>query len=238
MASFVYFLPNQNGAATNQVLIEVGLAHAIYGAGPQSAQCNNGPGGTAGLIVVADHPRKADCMYWPDRQTWRKSPDGKFWVGHMNDARPGPEDLARDMIYMGQRLTFQDGREWIVPRCHGVVPQRPATLPSRLDLSEDGKWIGTPAEPYAKLADKAFELWQVLIGVAKNTLSAAGEIDLAAEALAVNYRIGRLEIAMLGLWTTDDHKRVLRAMIDADEIEAWGKSMLEKKTGQNISRGT
>jgi hypothetical protein len=50
------------------------------------------------------------------------------------------------------------------------------------------------------------------------TLSEAEGVRIAADALAVNYRVSALEIAMLGIWTDAHATQVLFALADIAEI--------------------
>ncbi len=144
--------------------------------------------------------------------------------------------LARSRQYPGQPVTLLDGNEWLVPRCHGILEDRPAMLPRVLDLADDGETAITRVHPrFARLCEDAARFWMQFCGILPDAdrLSPDQLVQLAVDALAVNYRVGKTEVvALLGLFDTDSYGKVLRAAIDADEIEAHFK---QQQDGQKKS---
>ena len=70
------------------------------------------------------------------------------------------------------------------------------------------------------MCDAAFAWWQEWSGQTDGGITGDQQIQLAIDALSVNYRVGKVEIlSLLGLWSTDEFSLILRALIDADEIE-------------------
>jgi hypothetical protein len=53
--------------------------------------------------------------------------------------------------------------------------------------------------------------------------------DFVVDGLGLNYRIGPVEVSLLGLLTTDDVKRAVRAVTDADEIDRWASESASKR---------
>src|SRR4051812_10333363 len=102
MAQFIYFLPGfVKMAASADDLIDAGLGYAVAELGIDSNfHTKDGPDGGNGLCLFtqARYGSNPPAHYAPDKQTWRKGPDGKFWVGVLNDAPPGPDDLKRERM--------------------------------------------------------------------------------------------------------------------------------------------
>lgn len=246
MPQFTYFIETGRQACSPGDLRDAGIDYAMWSPSAFShLLTTSGPEGKGGMLVQC-LPDGASTMvrYEPDKQSWRKGPGvpPKYWVGVDNDAKPGPDDLKRQRVYDGTPVRLLDGNDWIVPRCFGYLEGRDATLPRLLDVADDGETVVTRVHPrYQKLCDDAFRWWKQFTGrLPENEhLKPAGMVQLALEALAVNYRIGKVEaIALLGLWGTDEFGLILRAMIDADEMEkkyAIDDAEAAKKTGGETS---
>jgi hypothetical protein len=225
MRSILYFLVTDKAAAAPADLEAVGLAHALSDHGTASVRVR-GPENLEGLLIAANGAagETPALVYQSEKQAWRKGPGGKYFVGVDRAAMPGPDDLARAKIYPGQAVKLLDGNEWIVPRCVGMLDDRPMTLPRQLDLADDGETaIARPHPRYEALCARAFDWWLQWSRQSETKKLTTGEqLDLAIAALAVNYRIGKLEaVSLLGLFGTDEFGLVLRAMIDADEVDAF-----------------
>ena len=253
MAGFLYFLPSLRGitattAAT--ILRERGLADAIDAPGPTRQSTH--PDAGDGLVLAAEgHPDDLVGI-WPDRQTWRRlprpgAPDAPpVWIGYTNDARPGPDDLARPEQLDGHLVTLADGRPWLVPKARrwvgidgGGSIQYATAVPRVSELDDAGAW-----QP-GRIVDRFAPFWQIAadwlehVGVAAaaaeeeagegETARLAFDFDglheAAVSALAINYRIGPLEVSMLGLLTTATPAAVLDAAADVP-----GYLQLLKKT--------
>ena len=238
MSGFLYFLPQCSRLAIqSREAAAAGLGHAVSGEGIDCRSTSAGPGGAAGLLL--SFGGVVDLRFEPERQSWRRSPGADWWAGLWNDVPPpGPADLKRPRQYEGETVTMRDGRDWVVPRCYAALPGRPSSLPKMLDLSEQGTWIGRVAPEYEKLSADAYRVWESFLGCDAESdqgLTGEDEVRIAAAALAVNYRLSPLEIAMLGLWSTDEVARVLRSMIDADLLLAELKVRSEAEAKKNGS---
>jgi hypothetical protein len=232
MSGFLYFLPTAKQCVDASDLRALGLEHALrVDAGITCNRTESGPGNLAGLTIVIDGD-DMQAGFYEGKQTWRKARGGKFFVGIQNDRRPGPDDLARERLYEGTPVRLLDGNDWIVPRCFGILEDRPSTLPRALDLDDEGESVITAVHPrFEKLCHGAFDFWMEWSNQAPQKLTAEQRIQLALDALAANYRIGRVEaIGLLKLLDTDSFAKVLRAMIDADEIEQYAQAQLQKKS--------
>jgi hypothetical protein len=243
---FIYFFPKLGGRQTVQArdFEACGFGHALTGPGVESRGTTAGPDGLAGVLAVPSRPG-APMPRFDKSQIWRKGPLRKdrddnevfAYVGMSGDPaeRPGPEDLAREHVCPGNEVTLLDGNAWVVPRCYAFLEDRPATLPRVLDVADDGETaVSRIAPAFQQLNADAFRFWMDFTNQSAEgeRLNGAEQIRIATDAMAVNYRVGRLEImAMLGLWGTVEFGRVLRAMVDGDACNEW----LEKKMAETPS---
>jgi hypothetical protein len=244
----LYFIETDKGTLTATDLRAAGLGYALEGDGVEARQLHDGPGGGRGVICVPQPAVPQSTSPPPakfDRatQTWRRGPaagaGGKFWVGFNNDARPGPDQLARARRYAGTPVRLLDDHDWIVPRCVAILEDRPPTLPYVFDLADDGQTVTASIDPrYTRLCDAAFDLWLAFSGQQQQQatrsakLTGTQQVQLACDALAVNYRLSMLEaVGLLKLIGTEQRNAILRAMIDADEVEAaYFRATEEKKS--------
>ncbi len=223
MARFIYFLPIDRGAPDPADFVAAGLAYALNGdkGGPTGTQTTKGPGNVSGILCAVNGPGDPPPMYHPDRQTWRQGPGAKFWIGLDNDAKPGPDDLARPRIISGEHVKLRDGNEWTVPICFSFL--RGMTLPRTLVLGEDCQtWKLATLPEFLKLCKDAEMVWEAYRNPDANGEITIGEMQaprIAVDALAVNYRIGALEVSMLGLLSNVEMWDILEAMIDKPNLE-------------------
>lgn len=232
MPGFLYFLPTDKRAADAQMLKAAGLEYSLAGDESIASRFTTaGPGGQQGLVIV-HNVDGLDASYKPDLQIWRKAFGGKVFVGRLKDSPIGPENLKRDRIYEGQAVKLMDGNLWIIPRCFAVLEERPITLPHVIGLDEEtDKAIAKIHPRFKALCNGAVDFWLEWSGQNRQTVEGEVFLQLACDALAVNYRLSRAEIVgCLELLGTDELKTVLRAMIDADEIEAFAKTQDQKKS--------
>lgn len=232
----LYFLEDfPRGSIDAEQLAQVGLGY-LYDpgepAGIECRACATGPGGKRGLVVCVSGET---CVYDP-AQTWAVAPGltTRIWVGYDPRAgKPGPAELARTRQVEGTALRLLDGKQWIVPRAVAPLPERPITLPLRYELDGEGQWTGRPLERYRKLCEEAYRYWQSILAEAtaaaggkgqgtdgaQPPLTVAEALELAAEALAVNYRVSRAEVSLLGLLGDDQLRAVLAALVDLEEVK-------------------
>lgn len=230
MAGFLYFIPRTDGRQTleNADLEAAGLGYATTAAG---VDCQFLPAGRfapapdlAGVLVSPQAPGAPPPRLEPDKQLWRKGPKGRYWVGMAADARPAPADLQRSRVYDGNGVKLLDGHEWIVPRALAVVPGRDMTLPRMLGLADDGETpIYTVHPRFADLCDRTLRWWLDFTGETEKSggkpMTNGELIALAIDSLAVNYRVGKVEVlGLLQLWSEDEYGLVARALIDADAL--------------------
>jgi hypothetical protein len=254
MSGFLYFIPDH--ITRVEQLREWGLGYLFEAGGRGFYPCQGrGVGGVQGTVIgderLMDAPR-ITCR--ETEQTWRKVPkqshgatkprshEGDVHVGMWNDARPGPEDLVRTDALAGHNVRLCDGNEWIIPVARGASEtdgelRYAARLPRRIDLDDEGRWVsGKIVDRYRELWDVACAFWDAFTGagIVRQEGGVAVHMDFeemmqgAVTAIAVNYRIGALETAMLGLFDEVNLGEILRAVIDWPVIERF----VQKKSSE------
>lgn len=238
MSGFLYYIPKP-GTFQPADLTAAGLAYAFEGR-PATRTCSHGPDGGQGVILAQPGPDDSQVGYYPDRQTWRRIPSSSAWVGLYPDSRPGPADVLRRQTLDGHLVRLADGNQWLVPIARGIAEEGDGiawypALPQRMDLDDEGKWQANgPLPKYEELWKLALIWWDAFRGVEVTDEGATVEFpggnlfDAAVIALGANYRLGRVEVAMLGLLDSQSPARVLNALIDWPTLEA----ALQKKMDQ------
>lgn len=230
MSQFLYFAPG--GRLMNPArAVARGLSYALKGQRVTSNElAGQGPGGHRGVIFGFGMDA-AECRYLPGEQCWEQMPESDLWLGFDAASPPTAADLARDRQVDGHLVILADGRDWLVPVARALDGTSP--LPKRLRW--DGRrWTrGEVQHRYAELFSNACRAWDALIEGGEDGAPASvdfdisDECDLAALALAVNYRIGPAEISALGLFDDTTERQVLEALIDWPVFE---QLMIQKKT--------
>jgi hypothetical protein len=239
MPGFLYFLPSAGQTLSSDDLLRAGLGYAM----PEPAaftpiQLGSGPAGDSpGFLMSMDGPTPSPrVLYRPAEQIWRKAGGGAFWVGlWKDDPRPGPDDLARGQMISGEPIRLRDGNHWTIPICLSIV--RGSTLPKALVLGEDGQTWQLEALPeFVALCKDAESVWEAFraAGDGSVKMDAQAAPRIAADAMAVNYRIGPLEISLLKLWSSDMMWNVLKAIIDGYALTRMAREAAEKKTSASV----
>lgn len=224
----LYFIENET-TGTQDLYRAVGLAHALApSASYRGAQ--TGPGDQPGIVAAVEPD---GLGYFPGNQTWHDlgQRDGRrVWLGWRADsARPGPAELATKHGLPGHQVRLFDGQEWTVPvALQFAEGQFAPGVPAALDVGPTGEFVRGAVPPqYARLWKIACDFWGRVLGgdVDGETVrfKVADTAKLAAEVLAVNYRVSLAECCKLGLFDTtgDVALRVLWAAIDWPTFEAW-----------------
>ena len=236
MNGFVYFLPGHASHDLTGVSARCGpeVLGVFAGAKP-AVTLGVGPEGEGALFTLPEVPPERR-RYAPEEQTWRKAPPppggapGALWVGMWNDARPGPEDLARPDLIDGHAVALGDNGRWRVPLAR-VFPAGTA-LPEKLILGADGLEREVRPE-FVALSKATEEIWEAFL--ASLAGDGAGKMPyerlwrVAADALAVNYRIGTAGCNLLALFDTGNLLRVARALADVPTFETWLREEGRKK---------
>ena len=168
---------------------------------------------------------------------------------------PTPENLERAARLDGHPVILADGAAWLVPVARGLTPEDGQMcyynrLPQVAGLDDAGRWTTGGIVPhYRRLWDLAGKWWDARYagdvkenpdGTATAELDGfdtlADIFDAATEVLQANYRIGKPEVATLGILTAPHARAVLDALIDGPTMAAWQKKTLADG-GLNSSGG-
>jgi len=218
MSAFVYYVPGVQ-AASPDVLRNTGLG-ALLGPNITTRIVNGGPNGGTGLVICREG---GSALYHAESQTWTAA--DTHWVGYENNARPGPFDLLRDDNVGGHAVKMGDGNQWLVPILR-VAPAGPL-LPHAhyFCMGEGGKFQSRLRPEFMALGQKVESMWTeyaTRVGMidteagdmATFTLEIDDDCSLIADALAFNYRVGKIEISLLALLTPSSLQKALEALLD------------------------
>lgn len=213
MGVMLYFLPDVR-VVDEAEMAKRGL-DALRGAALTHIGVSAGPGGKRGLIAAAEVADATRVGYYPDAQRWRPVANEAYWQGFYRDDPPGPADLARSEQIGGHTVTLADGNDWLVP----VARSFPAgtRLPRALVLGPDGQLVMEALPRYAEISADAERVFAAFIEQ-DESLSYQDLWDIAARALAINYRLGPWELSALRLLDTNNVQDVLSALIDMPSI--------------------
>jgi hypothetical protein len=250
MSHLIYFIPGETAAIDRAKIDAAGLAHA-FEARIVRGGCATGPDGTGGVLLSAGDDGKVG--FFPDRQTWKRFPRGAAWVGFYTDDRPTPADLQTAHALAGHSLELLDGQSWTVPlarqfRDEGETFRFQTALPQTVSLDDEGDWTSGGILPrYMQLWELACQWYDSrthaeIEEVGETTATVKFEfvrdvLDAAAAALAVNYRLGKVEIALLGLLTVDLAYTVLDLVVDFPVLLEWSKKNPAPPATSNSSAG-
>ncbi len=241
MASPVYFFPRVRSSAVVErnrlrmsFLAERGVAAAFAGISDVQAQTScyelpgRGPGGHSGLVLqVVGNPAPVRIGYSADHQRWHERPAGcDCWVGLDTEFPPTPEDLAIGAP-RGYACELGDGRTWKIPIVRSIREER-SQLPYDFVYGDDGQVATRRAE--SRLWELSAEGWNHWFDREKHpTISAEILVELCLGALALNYRVGKIEQNLLRLVTGGNWSRLLELLLDVPLLEEYS----QKKTGSS-----
>lgn len=254
MAGFLYYLPGHQGPLNLEHLKKSGIGYAFednrlsFGA----IEAGGPDGGAGALVCVAGVIDPAMVGVSKDGQTWQKIPGSECYVGIFDSDLPKPEDCVRKKALQGHWVECGDGQEWLAPVARALNEPEEAhkplesfcALPQTRTIDENGAWVQGGIMPrYAALWDTA-----VLVSESAETAQAGedaiyfdfeNETDAALLCLAINYRIGKAEANLLGLFTDESVGGILGALVDWPVVDTWIK---KKKAmvidGLNTSDGS
>lgn len=245
MSGFLYYLPQMTQAVRLEDLPPLGLGYVFSEEARErsftSGNVSGGPDGDNG-VVVADSARVARVGYYPDEQNWRQMPASMLpkgaecrpWVGMFIDDPPAPDDLMRKSTLDGRWVQLNDGRQWLAPLARGWNsddnnPGWYQALPQATGLDDLGNWELKEVVPkHVRLWQLALRFWDEIAGaddVADGEIKFdfAGQNDAALMCLQTNYRINKLEAAMLGLFTDANTTEILFSLVDWWTFLEWQK---------------
>lgn len=218
MTAFLYYRPGPSKQAPPE------LAYAFERKPNANEVIRNGPDDGAGVIFF-DHTWTEDLHrvgYFRDDQRWVKVKGYDLWVGMYDDDRPQPERLIRPRILNGHVIRLGDGNEWHIPAArrfdstYGCVN----ALPTSYTMDDEGNWIrGGVIEQYRPIFDIGMEYVQAIKGSEDDSVTVVDELGWCATVLQANYRIGPVEVAMLGLLTDQTVADILMALIDLPRMQ-------------------
>jgi hypothetical protein len=265
MGGFLYYAAGGKRSIALAEAKTLGLGYA-FDRQITSCGVERGPDGAAGTVVAdPSRIDPSRIGYYPDAQTWRVFPNPQslipnplpsVWIGYATAEPPGPADLIRLRPLDGHWVELADGRPWLVPIARGYSSDGSGgylALPQTIALDAVGKWdTGRVIPKYEALWSLAQRWWDSLIGARpaadSDAARSAGEglttvvfefsdwIDAAVTALAANYRVGPIEVDLLGLLTTETPRAILNALVDWPAVEAYLKKKLT--TPEAGARGT
>lgn len=173
-----------------------------------------GPDGSTGTL--ASPLTDAGSLEVVEGQRWFPMAGGiQLGVFQSPEVRVRPEQLARSQQRPGHLVRLGDGQEWLIPVAR-LASGGPG-LPRRRAIRADGSIGWEVDEAHRELSDFANVAWDFRNGVVCDVT----EEDLdrfAAQALAVNYRIGLHEAVALGLFTDVSLRGIVDALLDWPEV--------------------
>lgn len=235
MAGLLYYLPNEPRGIRIERIHELGLGYAFEDRRTPCG-CQHGPDGGSGVVIADERCVPSHLVgYFPERQQWLKIPGMVAYVGFYPADRPKPADLARTQQLRGHLVKLRDGQEYEIPVARALSEDNGellhyCRLPAGTSIDEQGNWIrGALAPAEARLWEIAERFYlafstqfrtpadeeeQPAEAPTTITLDFAGENDAALAALAHNYRVGKAEVALLGLFDNQAIGGILQALID------------------------
>lgn len=213
---FLYFV---EGLAGNPARVDVlraceFLAYAFpAGESFSSCECARGPGDGAGVLCA--HGDGSGLRYSVETHAWTRIGE-KVWLGAPREPgdRPGPDDLLRRRVSPDSMpIVMADGRSWLVPTVRFVNGN--TGLPCVLTLdSKTGGVRRRVRNEYRALYELADEISAATLEGRGPNLEDAELVVFVGLALAVNYRLGPCEAAVLELIDTENVRDVAAVALD------------------------
>jgi len=245
MRGFLYFVPNKSGGeSAKAVITEAGGAGILY-PGIAANHTGAGPGGPGGMMLSPKGPTAFD----PNVQQWQRVPGGAYWIGIDTQNMPGPDDLIRQHPLPGHRVELADGHEWVIPMARRAIQTNgeiswAAALPTVRRFGDDGTWVaGDIVNRYKPLWNEALRIDAMLAASAAGgddafaNLDFDAETNIAALAIAANYRVGPVEISLLGLISSAVIIPVVNALLDMPSLAELVSKKVTASGEVNISPG-
>lgn len=242
MPQVVYYIPKTRSAPA-PVIAAAGLDYALTEGATAVRPVDRGPDDGGGVLVADNRIQSDDLIWTPGDQQWQPmiTANGDrppAWAGICAGRRPGPSDLALKKQAPGNAVTLGDGQSWIIPAAVSNVRESP--IPQTMSVDGQGNLIKTAVERFAKLQDYGERIFAQYRRDAERAAALAqapptepeepddaDELDdsisdedafwMAVEALSLNYRVGPVEVSLLGLVRNDlywDGDGILAAIID------------------------
>ncbi len=202
------FIPEtQTPKDVDGAIAEYGIGDIFPWANLSTAPCT-GPEGLRGTMNGYER-----ALYRPEEQVWVSCSGGSYWIGIWDSERPAPSELRRETFLAGHGVRLGDGNEWTVPvarRFSGGT-----LLEQRMTLDDGGDPLLEVVDSQRHLYDVACGVYDSLTDVGTFSMDDREVIEIAVEALGVNYRVnGVLAANVLGLFTTSNLSEILYALVD------------------------
>lgn len=244
MAGLLYYVPGRV-SVDREDLAALGLSYA-FERSPDCRQCQRGPDGARG-VVFADSRfvPPPELGYHEAKQRWTKAAGSGVWIGVCNDSPPTPADLARQSQIAGHLVTLADDQRYLCPVArafdtNGDSPIPYMTLPQTVGVDENGDWgTGGVVPKFRRLWETACRWFDAVraAGIGEDStvkFEFADIADAALLALQTNYRVGKDEVSILGLFDNRCMTNVLQALVDWPTLEDW----LKKKAVSAVPAGS
>lgn len=223
------FIPTPSDVKpSNDDLDRLGLA-GLYLPGCIPQKIPNGPDDSGPGYIKEGIGKLHGAGYHPDRQTWIRCAEGKYYIGWENDlGPPGPDELIKPQTQRipanCHEVTLGDDNAWQVPVALFVA--KFITLERSITMIDGHLVEGAVLARYQTLAEMADRIAVVYFRQASNedstdTADADAEIEMsegvamAVTILGYNYFINLdLAVNCLNLFTTKNWMEVLTAVID------------------------
>jgi hypothetical protein len=209
MSGIMYFVPGPS-TIDEEKCKKLGLGYVMNG-GPSFAGIQGDPTGSGkgpGVVFTFTEAFLQDA----GKCVWEKLPDADIWAGYNPADPPKPADFAREKQIDGYPVELADGNQWLIPVARAIDGASP--MPKRLVWKPEGWQTGDVLPAYKDLFGHACRVWDCLIGASETDIAIPDGADVAAMALAINYRLGRTEISLLGLFDTKSMGQVLRMLVE------------------------
>lgn len=237
MAAFIYYFPDRaqplarnafsdddRKCGLDLLLRDASIGYSDYAAGPD--------GGRGTMSMVAANGGSEHMVFVNDEavQRWVKV-NPHYWVGMYLDARrPTPADLARPTQVDGEKVELA-GQEWLLPVCGPVISKLPMSFQYVLNGS-GWEWKASTRKEFLALQE---ECKRVIERFGSHTDEDANKLfaqnmEFCVSMLAVNYHVGRVEVSMLEVLTTESFGAIIRTAI--------GKTTFERQSKQEAASGT
>lgn len=238
---FLYFVPG----GTREV--PDALRYAFEQPPVFVAVTGEGPSQTPGMVIAAGtYLKQAHRVgYYPEQQTWRLDPSTKAWVGFYTNEPPTEFELRRSRMVSGHWIELGNGEQWMIPLCRAFVEganglRHVEKLPRSMDVDDSGQWVFGDVLPRFRRIWDASKTWYDAfaesleaakrdgdyLNVELQGVSIAQAGDWALELIAANYRVGKIEVAILRLIDDDTRPEILNLSIDTPYFMQWA----QKKT--------
>jgi hypothetical protein len=214
VGALVYYT-SERDAINSEAVAALGLGYVLDDGGVAQVPTARGPDGSKGVYFAAGgvsmRPAGLSFEVYPGKP--------RVWIGTDKAEPPTPEDLARGDVLKGHPVKLGDGQMWEVPVARYQAGH--AGFPRRLTWSPEGWKPGDVVDAYKAIWDGACDFLTQLLSAEANApggqaveFSGSDEVELAARALALNYRVSPAEISMLGLFDTETKADVCLALVD------------------------